>query len=338
MTHNFEGVNKLGTLLGILGVLGTLVSAGVAGYNYYNQKNISEKNLDLQKENIQYQKDLQQQVFSREDSSFQRARADLEKAGYNPNILSSGAGAGSVVSTQAPQQSPYSAGGLVDALQHMSDPLQTYVNTRQASTSIQLMHEQVAEKSEQNKQQKIKTATELLNFAKDNGLSADIAYVQGIPSVTVGSGSKTYESGYELNLAQKQANLQSTRLQMDIDSQRVQLEEIKTKIAQEKNQIEIKKLKQQAVQAQNDINYKYELLEFNKEMERLRANNQISVDEQKKLLIQEQVKASKTERKLKIFNTIFGSTMKVLGLGIDSYKTFKPSSVGGSKIFGRIYN
>lgn len=312
----------MGTLIGILGLLGTLVSAGVAGYNYYNQKNISEKNLDFQKENFQYQKDLQQQVFGREDNSFQRARADLEKAGYNPNILSSGAGAGSVVSTQAPQQSPYSAGGLVDALQHMSDPLQTYVNTRQASTSMQLMEEQITEKSEINKQQKIKTATELLNFAKDNGLSADINYVEGIPSVNVGSGGKQYKSGYEISLAQKEADLQSTRLQMDIDSQRVQLEEIKTKIAQEKNNIEIKKLNQQAVQAQNDINYKYELLEFNKEMERLRLKNQISVDEFKKLLIQEQIKASKSQRKLEIFNTVFGSTMKVLGLGMDAYKTF----------------
>lgn len=326
-------------MLAILGLLGTLISAGIAGYNYQNQKNISEKNLDLQKENYQYQKDLQQQIFSREDNSYQRARADLEKAGYNPNILSTGAGAGSVVSTQAVQQSPYSAGGLVDALQHLNDPLQNYVNTRQASTSIQLMNEQVAEKTEQNKQQKIKTATELLNFAKDNGLSADISYVQGIPCVTVGSGSKKYQSGYELNLAQKQLNLQSSRLQMDIDSQRVQLEETKTKIAQEKNQIELKKLNQQATQAQNDINYKYELLEFNKEMERLRVNNLISVDEYKKQLIQEQIKASKTERKLQIFNTVFGSIMKTLGIGMDAYKTFKPSSgTSGGRIYGRIYD
>lgn len=62
------------------------------------------KNLDLQKENLAYQKDLQQQIFNREDNAVQRKVADLQLAGLSP-VLAAGqaANAGMAVQTQAPQ-------------------------------------------------------------------------------------------------------------------------------------------------------------------------------------------------------------------------------------------
>lgn len=65
----------------------------------------NRKNFELQKENLAYQKDLQNKIFAREDNAVQRRVNDLIKAGLSPTLAAgSSAGAGSVVSTSAPQK------------------------------------------------------------------------------------------------------------------------------------------------------------------------------------------------------------------------------------------
>ncbi len=65
----------------------------------------NKKNFDLQKDNLAYQKDLQNKIFAREDNAVQRRVADLVSAGLSPTLAAgSAAGAGSVVSTSAPQK------------------------------------------------------------------------------------------------------------------------------------------------------------------------------------------------------------------------------------------
>ena len=62
------------------------------------------KNYELQKANLQYQKDLQNQIFAREDNATQRRVNDLIAAGLSPTLAAgSAAGAGAVISTSAPQ-------------------------------------------------------------------------------------------------------------------------------------------------------------------------------------------------------------------------------------------
>lgn len=89
-------------------MIGSIIGAGISALGGLGSALIGKKenddNLKFQKENLDYQKTLQQQVFEREDTAHQREVDDLRKAGLNP-LLSTGSGAqaGSVVSTEAPQ-------------------------------------------------------------------------------------------------------------------------------------------------------------------------------------------------------------------------------------------
>ena len=69
------------------------------------QARIAKRNLALQKDVFKYQKGIQERMFSREDTSYQRGVSDLKAAGLSPMLIANAkAGAGPVVSTQAPQR------------------------------------------------------------------------------------------------------------------------------------------------------------------------------------------------------------------------------------------
>lgn len=95
------GLDPIGWILG-----------GIQTWNDINRQNY-EKEADAR--NFEYQKELQQQIFAREDNALQRRMADAEKAGLNPFSVAngSGAGAGAVVSKNSSPSLP-SIGGLVD--------------------------------------------------------------------------------------------------------------------------------------------------------------------------------------------------------------------------------
>lgn len=106
-------------------VFSTIGNIGATSMTNSMNKKIADQNLAFQQENLEYQKALQQQIFNREDTAYQRKVNDLVAAGLNPALASSGAGsgAGSIVSTSAPQNtmnykapSIVSLGSVLDTL------------------------------------------------------------------------------------------------------------------------------------------------------------------------------------------------------------------------------
>lgn len=60
---------------------------------------IAQENLKYQRENLDYQKALQQKIFDREDSSYSRTVQDMRNAGISPLMMSGTNGAGEAIAT-----------------------------------------------------------------------------------------------------------------------------------------------------------------------------------------------------------------------------------------------
>lgn len=72
-----------------------------AGANKTN-KEIADQNLDFEREKFDYDKALQEKIFEREDTNYQRTANDMRLAGMNPLSMQSTNGAGQAIATTAP--------------------------------------------------------------------------------------------------------------------------------------------------------------------------------------------------------------------------------------------
>lgn len=83
------------------------IVGSVLGYKSNQEANSINRNVALynaymQNQQFDYSRALQNTIFEREDNAISRQVADLERNGLNKQLISGGAGAGSVVSTSAP--------------------------------------------------------------------------------------------------------------------------------------------------------------------------------------------------------------------------------------------
>ena len=105
-------------LEGIGSIISGVGGIGIGIANSIQNAEINKKNYELQKDWQNYQKQLQREIFQREDSSIQRRASDIAAAGGNPAMAwetGNGASAGSIVDTSAPQQAPYDYSQLMNS-------------------------------------------------------------------------------------------------------------------------------------------------------------------------------------------------------------------------------
>lgn len=163
----------LSALLGFLGA-GLGIANTAANYSI-NQNNLKaqKENYNFNKEsylqNFEYQKKLQQQIFSREDNAVRRRAADLQLAGLSKTLAAGdGAGAGSVVSTShsslsAPQQSQV-------------DLLSSALSVAEAQASIKKINAEAENLLKQNEKM---DSDMIVNDARTSYLKAQTAVEEG---------------------------------------------------------------------------------------------------------------------------------------------------------------
>lgn len=87
---------------------------------------IAQQNLAFQRENLDYQKSLQQKIFDREDSAYQRTVNDMRQAGISPLAMNGTNGAGEAIAT-SPLQNDYKDSSYMKQFpNHVANALQTY--------------------------------------------------------------------------------------------------------------------------------------------------------------------------------------------------------------------
>lgn len=131
----------MGILSGIIGSIGD-IAAGI-GTNITNSQ-IAKQNLAFERENLEYQKELQNKIFDREDTAYQRTVNDMRSAGLNPLTMKGTNSAGTAIQTIAPQN------------KYVADP----VSFNNAMNTISGISSVIADNRQKNAQ------TELINAQK----------------------------------------------------------------------------------------------------------------------------------------------------------------------------
>lgn len=148
--------------MGILSTLGDITSVGSTLAGTVDSFLTNRQNLDLQKQNLAYQKDLQKEIFSREDNAVQRRVNDLIKSGLSPTLAAgSAAGVGSVVSTSAPQRK-----NNLEALTALASVKTLLAQQQRAQTEADIARQQLDMSKEQLKQLRMDN-----DYYHDNNIS-----------------------------------------------------------------------------------------------------------------------------------------------------------------------
>lgn len=127
----------------VTGLVGGIGNLGLGIYNSINQSQLSKKNLRFQRDVLNYNKQLQREIFQREDNAIRRRSTDIAAAGGNPAMAwetGNGAGVGQSVPTEAPQEQPVDYSQLLNSsLSQISGGIQQYQQFKMQDAQIKRM-------------------------------------------------------------------------------------------------------------------------------------------------------------------------------------------------------
>lgn len=154
------------------GLLGSLINKNTSDRAMDKEKEIAnatnQANKEIAQMNIDYQNAYNQQIWDREDTSYQRTVEDMQKAGLSPLSMGSTNGAGGT--TSAPQSNQQVQGYMVHEAD-MSTPLTSGINNAIANAlQLKSMDLQVKMQEEELKQKQaqfdVSTANAIDQFDK----------------------------------------------------------------------------------------------------------------------------------------------------------------------------
>ena len=156
-------------LAGIGSIISGIGGIGIGIGNSVQNAKIAKKNYELQKDWQNYQKQLQREIFQREDTAIRRRATDIAAAGGNPAMSwesGNGAPAGNIVDTSAPQQAPY------DYSQLMNSSLSMFAGGLKQFQEARLMDAQIKNLSAVTDKTDAETITEEIRQLQIKALTA----------------------------------------------------------------------------------------------------------------------------------------------------------------------
>lgn len=132
-------------LAGIGGIISGLGGIGIGAANTVLSNKANKKNLEFARETLNYQKQLQREIFQREDNAIQRRASDILSAGGNPALAYSGegAGVGQSVNTITPEDKAPDLSLMSSSLSQFQDGLAQFKSNQLTDASIKKLESDV---------------------------------------------------------------------------------------------------------------------------------------------------------------------------------------------------
>lgn len=261
-------------------IIAGLISAGL---NYASQTNtnldnmrMNRENLKFQQEKLDYDKALQERIFEREDTAHRREINDLMMAGINPLATAtggSGANAGQIVPTEAPQNTYQQQAPEID-LSAMLQETQQFETMRNNKATEKIQADQI-----KNQRAKIESDETLKMIDQEQNI-----YIEKMKDAT-----KRYEIALEeqnwkeINKIEKEKNQitnQHNKTMERLQARDLTNKEKMTSLSEE----ELRKLKLPESQMKI-LNQMKENEKLNAEIKQLALDGQLTEEKVKNLII-----------------------------------------------------